>query len=63
MKNLRLSIYFSGLFVDITWNEDTLSEYLDNPAKYIPGTKKHFSGLKKKMEKEELIAYLKSQSS
>jgi cytochrome c2 len=49
-------------FTDVTWNEETLSEYLINPAKYIPGTKKHFSGLKKETDREELIAYLKSQS-
>jgi cytochrome c len=48
------------LFLGIVWAEDTLSEYLENPNKYIPGTKKVFAGLKKKNEREELIAYLKS---
>ncbi|KJE92070.1 cytochrome c [Capsaspora owczarzaki ATCC 30864] len=44
----------------ITWNEETLFEYLLDPKKYIPGTKMVFAGLKKKDERADLIAYLKS---
>jgi len=42
----------------ITWGKDTLFEYLENPKKYIPGTKMVFAGLKKPQERADLIAYL-----
>jgi cytochrome c len=50
------------VFAGITWTRDTLFEYLENPKKYIPGTKMVFAGLKKENERLDLIAYLESQS-
>ncbi|VDQ00209.1 unnamed protein product [Trichobilharzia regenti] len=43
----------------ITWNEDTLFQYLENPKKYIPGTKMVFAGLKKDTDRNDLITYLR----
>ncbi|KAK2460428.1 hypothetical protein APHAL10511_007593 [Amanita phalloides] len=47
----------------ITWNDETLFVYLENPKKYIPGTKMNFNGLKKEKERRDLIAYLKEECS
>lgn len=44
----------------ITWTADTLFTYLENPKKYIPGTKMVFAGLKKANERADLIAYMES---
>jgi len=45
---------------DITWNHDTLFDYLQNPKKYIPGTKMVFAGLKKDKDRNNLISYLET---
>ncbi|KAK6628994.1 hypothetical protein RUM43_002811 [Polyplax serrata] len=47
---------------NVTWDATTLDEYLQDPKKYIPGTKMVFAGLKKKEERDDVIAYLKSES-
>ena len=44
----------------VTWGDDTLFEYLENPKAYIPGTKMVFAGLKKPQDRADLIAYLKT---
>ncbi|KAJ1338019.1 cytochrome c [Microdochium nivale] len=43
----------------ITWDESTLFDYLENPKKYIPGTKMAFGGLKKDKERNDLITFMK----
>ncbi|KAH2939880.1 hypothetical protein KXW15_005263 [Aspergillus fumigatus] len=41
----------------VTWDENTLFSYLENPKKFIPGTKMAFGGLKKAKERNDLITY------
>ncbi|KAJ8101800.1 cytochrome c-like domain-containing protein [Lipomyces tetrasporus] len=43
----------------VQWGEDTLFDYLENPKKYLPGTKMAFAGLKKPKDRNDLITYLK----
>ncbi|EYC41608.1 hypothetical protein Y032_0562g3492 [Ancylostoma ceylanicum] len=42
----------------VVWTRETLFEYLENPKKYIPGTKMVFAGMKKANERADLIKYM-----
>ncbi len=42
----------------VKWSEQTLCDYLENPKKYIPGTKMAFGGLRKAKDRNNLVAYL-----
>lgn len=43
----------------ITWTEQVLFEYLENPKKYMKGTKMAFPGLRKEQDRWNVIAYIK----
>ncbi len=43
----------------ITWNEETLAEYLRKPRKMVPKTKMAFAGLKRPQDIANILAYLK----
>ena len=45
--------------LDVTWNEETLDEWLTNPTAFAPGTSMGFR-LGKAEERKAVIAYLKS---
>lgn len=47
---------------DKKWDFQALSEFLEKPAKAIPGTKMAFAGIKKPEDRAAVIAYLNSQS-
>ncbi|XP_068825082.1 cytochrome c-like [Capricornis sumatraensis] len=43
----------------ISWGEETQMGYMENPKKYIRGTKMIFTGIKKMAERADLIIYLR----
>ena len=43
----------------IVWDEKTLDAYLEKPRKFVKGTKMVFAGLKKKRDRDNVIAYLR----
>ena len=42
----------------LIWNNETLISFLENPKKYIKGTKMNFKGIKKRDELDALVEYL-----
>ena len=45
---------------DITWNGQTLDQYLTDPSKMVPGNKMPFPGLKTDHDRADVIAYIAS---
>lgn len=43
----------------LVWNEQTLDEFLENPAKFIAGSNMRFRPMKKEEDRQDLIAYLR----
>eukprot|EP00850_Spirogloea_muscicola_P023780 SM000387S14697 [mRNA] locus=s387:5332:6074:- [translate_table: standard] len=48
----------ANLVKAVVWNEETLYHYLEDPKKFIPGTKKDMEGLKDPRDRCDVIAYL-----
>lgn len=44
----------------VVWGDDTMSSYLENPRAFIPKNRMAFPGLKKKDDRDNMIAYLKA---
>src|SRR5580698_4762521 len=45
-----------------TWTIDDLSQFIDNPKGFVPGTAMGFAGIQKGSERADVIAYLNSLS-
>ncbi|KAI9360408.1 cytochrome c-like domain-containing protein [Zopfochytrium polystomum] len=43
----------------VVWSEEQMFIYLENPKKFVPGTKMVFAGFKKEQDRADVIAYLK----
>jgi len=47
---------------EVTWNHDTLKQFLTDPHRFIPGDKMAFVGIKNQSQLDDLVAYLKEAS-
>ncbi|KAI8928810.1 cytochrome c-like domain-containing protein [Entophlyctis helioformis] len=45
----------------VKWDDEQMFIYLENPKKFVPGTKMIFAGFKKPQDRADIIAYLKEQ--
>jgi len=45
----------------VIWETKSLDAFINNPKKFMKGTKMVFAGIKKESERKDLIAYLKTQ--
>jgi cytochrome c len=43
----------------LVWNDETLDKFLQNPTKFVPGTRMTYAGIKSDQERADLLAYLK----
>jgi cytochrome c len=44
----------------VIWSPEVLDVYLENPKKFMPGTKMAFAGLKKAQDRADIIAYMET---
>jgi len=44
----------------LVWTDQNLHKYIENPRKAVKGNKMPFPGLRKKSDRDDLFAYLKS---
>ena len=44
----------------VTWDEANIDKYLEKPKDFIPKNKMAFAGLKKKDDRDNVIAYMKA---
>lgn len=47
---------------NLTWDDQTLADYLENPRKKVAGTKMTYAGLRKPQDRANVIAYIKKAS-
>ena len=47
----------------LIWDSETLSSFIENPKKYLAGTKMNFKGIKKSADINALIEYIKATAS
>jgi len=61
----REGFKYSNAMAEMTikWDDESLSGYIENPRKFLPGGKMAFAGLRKAEDRAALLAYLKAETS
>jgi cytochrome c len=44
----------------LTWTEENINKYIENPKEFVPKNKMAFVGIKQEGERADIIAYLKN---
>ncbi|MGF1456495.1 MAG: c-type cytochrome [Alphaproteobacteria bacterium] len=60
INGFNYSSTLTGL--DGVWTYDKMNGYLENPAKWAPGTKMAFAGLNRQKDRVNIIAYMRQQA-
>ena len=47
---------------NVYWNLDNLDQWIEKPYEMIPGNKMVFSGMRKRQDRNDLIAYIIDQT-
>jgi len=47
----------------IVWDEETLSAYIENPRKFMPGNRMSYAGLRKPEDRAAVLAFIKAKTS
>ncbi len=46
----------------VVWTDETMDAYIENPRKFMPGNRMSYAGLRKPEDRENVLAYIKAET-